>query len=141
MLCQLLKSSLYFFLFFTHWYLKLIFVSNFGKKSQKAVIVTTRHHFVCPRILVCPILRLHFIIYPTAFTLLFWSQIFFKRQLFSFCILSSYISKFYPRKKYLPNLLVITLLPRFFVYWARYFKFWLLAYFLILLNCAKFEED
>ena len=44
-------------------------------------------------------------------------------------------------KEYFPNLLEITLLPRFFVYWARYFKFWLLAYFLILLNCAKFEKD
>ena len=47
----------------------------------------------------------------------------------------------YILKEYFPNLLEITLLPRFFVYWARYFKFWLLAYFLILLNCAKFEED
>ena len=37
-------------------------------------IFVHRHHFVCPRILVCPILRLHFILYPTAFTLLFWSQ-------------------------------------------------------------------
>ena len=44
-------------------------------------------------------------------------------------------------KGYLSNLLVITLLPRVFVYWARYFKSWLLAYFFILLNCAKFEED
>ena len=35
----------------------------------------------------------------------------------------------YVYKGYLPNLLVITLLPRIFVYWARYFKFWLLAYF------------
>ena len=47
----------------------------------------------------------------------------------------------YVYKGYLPNLLVITLLPWIFVYWARYFKFWLLAYFLILLNSAKFEED
>ena len=47
----------------------------------------------------------------------------------------------YGWKEYLPNLLETALLPRFFVYWARYFKFWLLAYFLILLNCAKFEED
>ena len=37
-------------------------------------IFVHRHHFVCPRILVCPILRLHFILYTTAFTLLFWSQ-------------------------------------------------------------------
>ena len=49
--------------------------------------------------------------------------------------------KLYCWKGYLPNVLVITLLPRLFVYWARYFKFWLLAYFFILLNCAKFEED
>ena len=30
-------------------------------------------------------------------------------------------------KGYLQNLLEITLLPRFFANWARYFKFWLLA--------------
>ena len=37
-------------------------------------IFVHRHHFVCPRILVWPILRLHFILYTTAFTLLFWSH-------------------------------------------------------------------
>ena len=39
------------------------------------------------------------------------------------------------------NLLETALLPRFFVYLARYFKLWLHTYFFILLNCAKFEED
>ena len=53
--------------------------------------------------------------------------------------ISSWTDKLW--KEYLPNLLVTALLPWFFVYWARYFKFWLLAYFFILLNCAKFEED
>jgi hypothetical protein len=32
-------------------------------------------------------------------------------------------------------------LPRFFVLRVRDFKFWLLAYFFISLNCAKFQQD
>ena len=62
------------------------------------------------------------------------------------------ISKFWPKtlrhfcllnlwKEYLPNILESALLPRFFVYWVRDFKFCLHAYFLILLNCAKFQQD
>ena len=46
-----------------------------------------------------------------------------------------------PWKEYFPNLLETWFWDQIFVYWARYFKFWLLAFFLILLNCAKFEED
>ena len=44
-------------------------------------------------------------------------------------------------KGYLPNLLEITLCHQIFVFWVRYLKFWLLAYFFILLNCAKFQQD
>ena len=44
-------------------------------------------------------------------------------------------------KEYFPNLPETWFWDQIFVYWARYFKFWLLAYFFILLNCAKFEED
>ena len=44
-------------------------------------------------------------------------------------------------KGYLSNLLETALLPRFFVFWVRDFKFWLLAYFFIFFNCAKFQQD
>ena len=44
-------------------------------------------------------------------------------------------------KEYFPNLLETWFWGRIFVYCARYFKLWLLAYFFILLNCAKFEKD
>ena len=44
-------------------------------------------------------------------------------------------------KEYFPKLPENWFWGQIFVYWARYFKFWLLAYFFILLNCAKFEED
>ena len=45
------------------------------------------------------------------------------------------------RKGYLTNLLETALLPQFFVFWVRDFKLWLLAYFLISFNCAKFQQD
>ena len=44
-------------------------------------------------------------------------------------------------KGYLPNLLETAVLCQNFVFWVRDFKFWLLAYFLILFNCAKFQKD
>ena len=44
-------------------------------------------------------------------------------------------------KGYLSNVLEITLLPQFFVFWDRDIKFWLLVFFFFLLNCAKFEKD
>ena len=44
----------------------------------------------------------------------------------------------YKLKEYFPNLLERVLLPQFFVFWLRDFKFWLLAYFLFSFNCAKF---
>ena len=46
-----------------------------------------------------------------------------------------------PQMEYLSNVLESALLPWFFVYWVRDFKFWLLAYFLILLNFANFQQD
>ena len=54
---------------------------------------------------------------------------------------SSIFGDFFFWKEYFPNLLETWFWGQIFVYWARYFKFWLLAYFLILLNCAKFEKD
>ena len=44
-------------------------------------------------------------------------------------------------KEYFPNLLESTLLVKIFVFWVRDLKFWLLAYFFILLSCAKFQQD
>ena len=44
-------------------------------------------------------------------------------------------------KEYFPNLLEITLLCQIFVFWVRDFKFWLLAYFLIFFDYAKFQKD
>ena len=44
-------------------------------------------------------------------------------------------------KEYFPNLLVITLCHQIFVFWVRYLIFCLLCFFLILLSCAKFEQD
>ena len=44
-------------------------------------------------------------------------------------------------KEYFPNLLETALLCQSFVYWIRDFKYWLLAYFLIFFNCAKFQQD
>ena len=44
-------------------------------------------------------------------------------------------------KEYFPNLLESTLCHQIFVFWVRDLKFWLLAYFLILLSCAKFQQD
>ena len=44
-------------------------------------------------------------------------------------------------KEYFSNLLETILLHQIFVSWVRDLKFWLLAYFLILLNCAKFQQD
>ena len=52
-----------------------------------------------------------------------------------------YKGQFLKTKEYFPNLLETWFWGQLFVYWARYVKFWLLAYFLILLNCAKFEKD
>ena len=43
------------------------------------------------------------------------------------------------RKEYFPNLLEITLCHQIFVFWDL--KFWLIDYFLILLSCAKFQQD
>ena len=43
-------------------------------------------------------------------------------------------------KEYFPNLLETWLLPRFFVFRVRDLKFWLLTYFLISFNCAKFQK-
>ena len=45
------------------------------------------------------------------------------------------------KKGYLPNLLESALLHQIFVFWIRDFKQWLLAYFLISFNCAKFQQD
>ena len=42
-------------------------------------------------------------------------------------------------KEYFPNLLVNTFWGQIFVFQVRDLKFWLLAYFLILLSCAKFQ--
>ena len=42
-------------------------------------------------------------------------------------------------KEYFPNPLESALLPQFFVFRVRDFKFWLLAYFLISSNWAKFQ--
>ena len=42
-------------------------------------------------------------------------------------------------KEYFPNLLVITFWGQIFVFQVRDLKFWLFAYFLILLSCAKFQ--
>ena len=41
----------------------------------------------------------------------------------------------------LPNLLETTLCHQIFVFWVKDLKFWLLAYFFILLSCAKFQQD
>ena len=54
------------------------------------------------------------------------------RVIISLCILL---------KEYFPNLLESTLLVKIFVFWVRDLKFWLLAYFFILLSCAKFQQD
>ena len=35
----------------------------------------------------------------------------------------------------------VPLLCQMFVFWVRDFKFWLLVYFLIFFNCAKFQKD
>ena len=43
-------------------------------------------------------------------------------------------------KEYFPNLLEITLLCQIFVFWVRDFKLWLLAYFLISFDYAKFQK-
>ena len=56
-------------------------------------------------------------------------------------LLSSIFPKNELEKCYLPNLLVITLWDQIFVFWVRDLKFRLLAYFLILLCCAKFQQD
>ena len=48
-------------------------------------------------------------------------------------------TNFWFTKEYLPNLLVSTFWGQIFVFWVRDLKFWLLAYFLILLSCAKFQ--
>ena len=45
------------------------------------------------------------------------------------------------QKEYFPNLLESTLLVKMFVFWVRDLKFWLLAYFSVLLRCAKFQQD
>ena len=45
------------------------------------------------------------------------------------------------KKGYLSNLLERWMLPHFFVFWVRDFKFWLHAYFLIFFNRAKFQKD
>ena len=44
-------------------------------------------------------------------------------------------------KEYLPNLLVNTFWGQIFVFQVRDHKFWLLAYFFILLSCTKFQQD
>ena len=44
-------------------------------------------------------------------------------------------------KGYLPNLLETALLHQIFVFWFRDFKLWLLAYFFISFNRAKFQQD
>ena len=44
-------------------------------------------------------------------------------------------------KEYFPNLLETALLCKIFVFWVRDFKFWLLAYFLIFFDYAKFQKD
>ena len=45
------------------------------------------------------------------------------------------------KKDYFPNLLESIVLHQIFVFCVRCLKFWLLAYSLILLNCAKFQQD
>ena len=44
-------------------------------------------------------------------------------------------------KEYFPNLLETVLCHQIFVFWVRGLKFWLLAYFFIFLNYAKFQLD
>ena len=44
-------------------------------------------------------------------------------------------------KEYFPTLLESALLHQIFVFWVRDFKLWLLAYFSLLLTCAKFQQD
>ena len=36
---------------------------------------------------------------------------------------------------------ILSLLCQIFVFWIRDFKLWLLAYFFILIKCAKFQQD
>ena len=49
-----------------------------------------------------------------------------------------FIIKF-SRKEYFPNLMESAMFPGFCVFKLRDFKFWLLAYFLISFNRAKFQ--
>ena len=56
-------------------------------------------------------------------------------------LIQSWTSRRYVWKGYLPNLLESTLCHQIFVFWVRDLKFWLLAYFFILLSCAKFQQD
>ena len=70
--------------------------------------------------------KYYYVVFSNFFRLIFWCDL---------------LDKFQKLKEYFPNLLENWFWGQIFVYWARYFKFWLLVYFLILLNCAKFEKD
>ena len=63
-----------------------------------------------------------------------WNQGILKNNLVLF-------SRFLIIKGCLPNLLETALLCQIFVFWVRDFKFGLLAYFLNLFDCAKFQKD
>ena len=116
-------------------------------KGQGIVYIISYKHTVDSSIMAVPEFLKGFLKYChfcLCLLYLFWVNIgerCFNTQYMTNSTLVSPVKMEYGWKEYFPNLLEITLLPRFFVYWARYFKFWLLAYFFILLNCAKFEED
>ena len=90
------------------------------KKMEKKIMICFSEHFL------------------ENFLDLFFS---FSHLYFLFKYIDWCLKKFVWRKEYFPNLLEIWFLGQIFVYCARCFKFWLLAYFLILLNCAKSEKD
>ena len=67
------------------------------------------------------------------FIVTYGSQIFWEDS----CYVSILLSK---SGKCKPKVLETALLCQIFVYWVRDFKFWLLAYLLILFNFAKFQK-
>ena len=77
---------------------------------------------------------------PYSCTSFFWSINSCKLKFVSLLYIKFIILPRKPGKEYLPNLLETWLLPQFFVFRVRDFKFWLIAYFLISFKCAKFHK-
>ena len=71
-----------------------------------------------------------------SFEIMFWRENSFE-ILLTWKNVWNYVLKW---KEYFPNLLESALCHQIFAFWVRDLKIWLIAYFFILLSCAKFQQ-